>query len=66
MFYYFKNKIIDSESVAEKYYKMQDVNHDDYVQYHADTLKSIAKQYVPFVELGEELSKYNHVHCNIF
>ncbi|CAG2195963.1 unnamed protein product [Mytilus edulis] len=51
------NKNINGKSVAEKYYAMGDMKQKEYMQYHADTLQSIAKQYVPFVELGEELSK---------
>lgn len=44
--------------MAEKYYAMGDMKQKEYMQYHADTLQSIAKQYVPFVELGDELSKF--------
>ncbi|XP_071171553.1 transient receptor potential cation channel subfamily M member-like 2 [Mytilus edulis] len=50
------NKNINGKSVAEKYYAMGDMKQKEYMQYHADTLQSIAKQYVPFVELGEELT----------
>lgn len=57
-FFFFQNKKINGKSVAEKYYAMGDMKQKEYMQYHADTLQSIAKQYVPFVELGDELSKF--------
>ena len=42
------------ESVAYKYYEIQDSSLKMYQECHADVLASIAKEYVPFVELSEE------------
>ncbi|XP_076102526.1 transient receptor potential cation channel subfamily M member 2-like isoform X1 [Mytilus galloprovincialis] len=44
-----------SELVEEKYYKLNFQSSDEYKIFHADLLESIAKEYVPFVELGNDL-----------
>ncbi|XP_063435619.1 uncharacterized protein LOC134716540 [Mytilus trossulus] len=44
-----------TDLVEEKYYKLNFQNSDEYKIFHADLLESIAKEYVPFVELGNDL-----------
>ncbi|CAG2188702.1 TRPM2 [Mytilus edulis] len=44
-----------SDLVEEKYYKLNFQSSDEYKIFHADLLESIAKEYVPFVELGNDL-----------
>ncbi|VDI36243.1 Hypothetical predicted protein [Mytilus galloprovincialis] len=44
-----------TDLVQEKYYKLNFQSSDEYKIFHADLLESIAKEYVPFVELGNDL-----------